>query len=111
MWTLLPAMAACVHRVELTSSPPGAAVYQDDARVGTTPVALDVGSRDVRVELAGYRTIEMRLPATTGAWGFVAEAVTFRWRRARGRVLHSRHELLLVEEHGGVGTWSLEEPR
>lgn len=84
--------AGCAHRVALTSAPAGAAVTLGGERVGVTPMELAVhwvGPRVLRVELSGYRPLEVRLGL------FPRRAV----------------ELRLVREHGGAGTWTPDQVR
>ncbi len=102
----------CAHRVEVVSSPPGAMIRYDDAPAVATPATLRVpfgGARDVTVGLGGYRTTTARLPLRVTATGFLWDALTLRWRRARGAAPYTTLEVRLVEEHGGVGTWAPEE--
>jgi hypothetical protein len=50
--------AAQVGSLQVASRPPGAQVYLDDARVGTTPVTIGnvrQGPHRLRIELPGYR--------------------------------------------------------
>ncbi len=60
---LLPLLllTGCVERrIQVTSSPAGARVWINDQQVGTTPVETRFtfyGNYDVRVELAGYNSI------------------------------------------------------
>lgn len=111
----LPALAGCVHRVEVTTVPAGAVVYQDGQRLGPAPVVVEVHPfqaarrRHVSATLPGYRDLDVRLPLSAGTWGFAADVVTLRWGRALGRRAHSSCELRLVPEHGGVGTWDPED--
>lgn len=54
-------LAGCVERrLEITSDPPGALVWVNDAQLGRTPLEssfLFHGHYDVRVELEGYETL------------------------------------------------------
>lgn len=91
---LLLLLAGCAHRVELTSSPPGAMVTWRGRRVGPTPVVLKVRPFQtgvVTARLGGYRPYEAELGPPK--------------LLRRG----SRIELLLVEEHGAAGTWTPDE--
>ena len=84
-----PLSAGCAH-VALTSSPPGATVTVAGVRRGVTPLDLPVpvvGGRRVRVELNGYRPLDVRL----------------------GVVPPRALELRLVEEHGAAGSWDPED--
>lgn len=88
---LLP-LVGCAHRVALTSSPAGAYVSLGGERVGVTPLELELqpfGPRDLRLELTGYRTFELKI---------------------RGKVPPAL-ELRMIREHGGAGTWEPEEVR
>ena len=54
-----------VHRVRVTSAPPGARVFVDGEHTGATPVRVTVSSRDpevvITVEKDGYPTVSRRL--------------------------------------------------
>jgi len=54
-------LSGCVKRTLLIESdPPGALVYLNDEEVGRTPVTVPFtwyGTYDVRLEMAGYRTL------------------------------------------------------
>lgn len=89
----LLAVPGCAHRVRVDTLPRGAVVTYRGTR-GTTPVDLKVrafGPRKITVRLAGYRTWEGRLPAST-------------WYRG-----YTELDLILVEEHGAAGTWTPED--
>src|SRR5688572_22967875 len=59
----------CVQRRFLIrSGPPGAVVYVDNQRVGTTPCAVNYvyyGTRKVRLIKDGFETLEIRQPLPT----------------------------------------------
>ncbi len=61
--------AGCTQRtIEVTSEPPGALVWINDAEVGRTPLQADFrffGTYDVRVRLDGYEPIYAGMKAQT----------------------------------------------
>lgn len=110
MWLFL--LLACMHHVRLTSEPAGAFVYVDGERVGSTPMMLEVApaqNPDVRVWLPGYRSLTFEAGKRVSFWSFVGEAVTLRWGKLRGERRYGSWNVLLVPEHGPVGTWSPED--
>ncbi len=113
-------LVACVHRVDVVTAPEGARVVVVDRRgrvvpgapagVGPTSVELrPFGARRVEVSLPEHRTVTVTLPLRLVTWGWVADTLTLRWRRAFGIVPAAIVEVRLVEDHGGVGTWAPEE--
>ena len=58
------AASGCVHRrMTFRSSPPGALVFVDNQQVGRTPVSTGFtyyGTRNIRLELDGYETLEVQ---------------------------------------------------
>jgi hypothetical protein len=58
--------AGCVQRrLLIRSDPPGAVVYVDNQRVGTTPCAVNYvyyGTREVRLVKDGFETLEINQP-------------------------------------------------
>ena len=113
-------LVACVHRVDVVTAPEGARVALvdragrvvpgDPARVGPTRVELrPFGARRVEVSLPEHRTLTVTLPLRLVTWGWVTDTLTLRWRRAFGLVPAEVLEVRLVEDHGGVGTWTPDE--
>lgn len=64
--------AGCVERLlAIHSDPPGAAVYLDGERVGTTPCEIKYiwyGTRDVILELRGYSLIRQQVTLNPPWW-------------------------------------------
>jgi len=62
----LVAAVGCVQRrMTIRSDPPGALVYVDDYKIGTTPVSTDFvyyGTRKIRLVKDGYETLTVRQP-------------------------------------------------
>jgi hypothetical protein len=117
---LVALLVACVHRVDVVTAPEGARVALVDragrvvpgdlARVGPARVELrPFGARRLEVSLPEYRTVTVTLPLRLVTWGWVTDTLTLRWRRAVGLVPAAIVELRLVEDHGGVGTWTPDE--
>ena len=81
---LLTVSFGCVERrLMISSDPPGALVYLNDQEVGRTPLKVPFkwyGTYDVRVEQAGYQTLETQQAAEQPWWEYpgpdlIAEAV------------------------------------
>ncbi len=68
-------LAGCVRRrMTIVTNPPGALVYVDDYKVGTTPVSADFlyyGKRKVRLVKDGYETLTVMQPMATPWYQFV----------------------------------------
>lgn len=64
---ILLGLPGCLtRRITITSNPPGATVWLNDAEVGRTPLSTDFtyyGDYDVRVKLDGYEPINRRMTA------------------------------------------------
>lgn len=64
---LLP--GGCVRRrLAVRSNPPGAVVFVDNQQIGTTPCSVDFtyyGTREIRLEKAGYETLTVNQPIPT----------------------------------------------
>ena len=113
-------LVACVHRVDVVTAPEGArvalvdragrVVRGDPTRVGPTHVELrPCGPRRLEVSLPEHRTLTVTLPLRLVTWGWVTDALTLRWRRSFGVVPAAIVEVRLIEDHGGVGTWTPDE--
>lgn len=104
-------LAGCVHRIEVRSNPPGAAVTWNGTSAGRAPAQLTVRPfqpHAVTLRLTGYRTADVTL-AHTGSMSFVSDALTLHWFRAIGLVPYAQVEVRLLREHGGIGTWEPED--
>ena len=103
---------ACAHRVQVTSTPPGAQVRYRGRAVGTTPcefttVWLPFRKMDLHVRLPGYRASSVGLGSDTSLIRLLSEVLTpWRWPRALGRQVRARHNVVLVRRHGRAGTWT-----
>ena len=64
----------CVRRrLEVRTNPPGAMVYVDNQRIGTTPCGVDFtyyGTREIRLVKPGYETLSINQPIPTPWWEF-----------------------------------------
>ncbi|TWT86931.1 PEGA domain protein [Pseudobythopirellula maris] len=60
------ASTGCVRRrLTVRTNPPGAVVYVDNQRIGTTPCSVDFvyyGTREIRMTKAGYETLTVNQP-------------------------------------------------
>ena len=94
--------SGCAHRVQILSTPTGASVSQDAVRVGSAPEEITVRMLQqtrVSISLPGYRTLTFRPDLRARFWDFVWEAVTFRWKKATGRVSYGSMEVILIPDH------------
>lgn len=111
---LLLAPTGCAHRVRIVSDPAGAQVRYRRAPVGPTPVEVTVWSvpfthPTARVVLPGYRPMEVDLSADRRPCRRLGELLTLRWRKGLGLAPASTHEVMLVRQHGPLGTWDVED--
>lgn len=69
------ALAGCVRReIEITSAPPGALVLLNGREVGRTPARVRFtfdGTYDVRLQLAGYESVQGSGRTDAPVWDFV----------------------------------------
>ncbi len=102
----------CAYRATLHTNPVGAAVYLDNEPAGIAPVPITIrafsGPRDVRVELPGYRPLELELRGERRLVARLRYALTH-----PGVVLGTSpppiRTLVLIPEHGPAGTWTPED--
>jgi tRNA A-37 threonylcarbamoyl transferase component Bud32 len=71
VFVVLPGLSFALESGSLyiSSSPPGAAIYLDEARIGETDTvinAIPVGSHKLRLELAGYDQVEQMVIVRSG---------------------------------------------
>lgn len=62
---LLTATGCVRRRLTVRSNPPGAVVYVDNQRIGTTPCSVDYvyyGTREIRLTMQGYETLTVNQP-------------------------------------------------
>lgn len=108
MLTLL--LLGCVHRVQVTTVPAGAALYRDEARVGEAPAQVRVpifSSRTIEARLPGYRSVTTVLPRV-GPLSFLGDVFSLHWGQALGLRDKVAVEIRLIPDHGPVGTWEPE---
>ncbi|MEC7948590.1 MAG: hypothetical protein VX265_13580 [Myxococcota bacterium] len=104
--------AGCVHRVRVSSQPPGAEVRYRGKVVGITPCEFSTvwapfRRMNVQLRLPGRRTATLRLNRDTGPFRLLGEVLTpWRWGRWVGVQARARHEVVLVRRHGRAGTWT-----
>ena len=78
-----------MHRVHVTSDPPGATLHVGKKLVGSTP-------QDFKVWRVPFKPMRVRVQAR----GYRPAVVNL--RKARGAAV----EVLLIREHGDAGTWT-----
>ena len=122
------AMTGCATSLSMSSSPPGATVYEGEHKIGTTPldisdeqVKIDVaGGHLLRVEEDGYERVYVWVPAGARKLSFSVNLVPFardrerqrnfvrvnaspdRLDRISARLLKLQSELLAGEGNGGA---------
>lgn len=112
---LLAVLAAgCAHRVRVESDPQGASVKAGKRMRGPTPqeltfLWLPFRALPVRVSAPGYRAVELHAHEYAGLWTFTKELFGLRFRRLAGLEPRATIQVVLVREHGPVGTWTEEE--
>jgi tRNA A-37 threonylcarbamoyl transferase component Bud32 len=71
VFVFLPGLSFAIESgsLDISSRPPGAAIYLDEARIGETDTvinAVPVGSHKLRLELAGYEKVEQMVSVQAG---------------------------------------------
>jgi hypothetical protein len=108
------ASGACVHRVAIQSEPAGATVLLDGHDLGPAPVEVVLWSvpfthPKARLNLPGYRAVQIDLSRDRRPLKRIREFCWFRWKRAFGLVPGTSHDVVLIERHGPSGTWKPED--
>jgi hypothetical protein len=109
-------LLGCVHKAQITTDPVGGEVAWRGAAVGSAPVELTtlwLPFRDMSVEVKveGYRSTTVDLSRDVGPLRAAMELLTLRWGRLFGLRARTVHQIMLIPEHGPVGTWTAEEAR
>lgn len=101
--------AGCVHRrLLIRSDPPGAIVYVDNERVGTTPCAVNYvyyGTRKIRLIKDGFETLVVKQPLPTPWYevpplDFVSDVlVPWEIRDVRDATYRLQPQLMVAPEH------------
>jgi PEGA domain len=107
---IIKTVEAFVTALKLTSSEPGADVYVDDEKRGTTPLAepvmLDVGNRRLRVVKPGYKEVSFTRQVVGGGEISLDVALEKELHRGRLQVAAGPSDLVLVDGSTvGRGTW------
>jgi len=100
-------LIACIHQIQIQSTPPGAMLSMDGERVGATPenIKIPMFRRPrLTVALPGYRSLTFRPDMRVCFWDFIWEGMTFQWRKSLGRRSYGTMEVILIEEHPSYGT-------
>ena len=102
---------ACMHHVQLESTPVGADVYLGEEHLGNTPMELTLWwhpGRKLPLELRlnGYRTLPVRLDRSISLRVVTTELLLFRYQQLLGKKTRATHRFQLMREHGPAGTWS-----
>lgn len=95
---LLLGLCGCIHYVEVQAVPAGATLVQDGRRIeGQVPVPA-FRHTVVSASLPGYRAVDVDLSPEFGGWQYLADALTFRWRRNVGAVSSGTVIVRMVRE-------------
>lgn len=107
---ILRTVRPLIGEIELAANEPGAAVYLDDAPVGTTPLKepmrADLGDRRIRVSKPGFKEQTAVAHVTGGAK--TALSVTLQREIHEGHLLVATDAGAVIEVDGkavGVGRW------
>lgn len=111
---MLALLAGCPNRFIIDSHPAGARVTVNGRNLGPAPVETTLAWwpwRPMRAELklTGYRPVVINLQRDVGPFRLLGELLTGRFKRLVGRAARVRHEVVLVVDHGPVGTWTPQE--
>lgn len=113
---LLGSLVGCAHRVRIESDPPGAVIKVGRRARGPAPQELTflwLPFRPIKVRVAapGYRPVEVKASSYAGLGVFTRELLTFRFGRLAGIRPRATIQVILIREHGAVGTWTEEDVR
>lgn len=108
--------SGCAHRVRVESDPPGAAIKVGRRARGPAPQELTMlwlpfRPIKVRVSAPGYRTVTLKASDYAGFGVFTRELLTLRFARLAGVKPRATIQVVMVREHGAVGTWTEEDVR
>lgn len=111
MILLFTLLSGCSYKVNLMSEPIGALIRVDGEVVGVTPYELALPVRPiffdgytVEASMPGYRTFEVDINREVRGYSLLWQALSHPMVAFGAAPMFSR-ELLLVEEHGPIGTW------
>jgi hypothetical protein len=79
-------LPACIHYVEVQAVPAGATLLLGERRAPARVAVPAFGRTVVTASLPGYRSVDVDLSPEFGGWQYLADALTFRWRRNLGLV-------------------------
>lgn len=102
-------LSGCAYKVRLVSEPDGALFTLPDGSLVSSPAEVTVrwvpfGSQPLVCEAPGYRTLELDLRRDEVRWSHYLRDTLVRPRTLFGEP-RGTVRLVLVPEHGGVGTW------
>ena len=103
-------LSGCSQKFRIESTPSGASVYQGSTKVGETPLTHTAKWRPrkeipLRIQLPGYRPIIIDCGKDLGYLSVGGDAIRFKFPELLGMKERSTTHVLLIREHGGVGTW------
>lgn len=110
---LLALGPGCAYRVSLHSDPAGAQVTLPSGQTVSTPAEAQLrwrpfGKQEVTVQAAGYRPLTVDLRKSEIRLSHYLRDAIFRPSTLTG-ASRGRVTLVLVPEHGSVGTWTADE--
>lgn len=111
---LLPLLgSSCAYRVALASNPAGAQITLPDGTTVSAPAEAQLrwrpfGKQEITAQAAGYRPVTVDLRKSEVRWAHYVRDAIFRPSTYVGAP-RSEVEIVLVPEHGSVGTWTADE--
>lgn len=104
-------LSGCAHRVLIQSDPPGAAIWTGRRARGPAPQELTFlwfPFRPIRVRVTapGYRPTVVNVGRYAGPGVFLRELLGLHFKRLAGLKPRAIVSVMLVREHGAVGTWT-----
>ncbi|WP_437900050.1 PEGA domain-containing protein [Sorangium sp. So ce124] len=107
---LLKAAGNFVSLLEITASEPGAAVFVDDERVGTTPLAapvpIDIGERRIRVSKPGFVDFVRQVKVVGGDSVALVARLDRAVHRGRLAIAAGQDDLIAIDgKVVGKGRW------
>jgi len=113
---LLALLPACAHRVLIQSDPPGAAIWTGRRARGPAPqeltfLWLPFRPIKVRVTAQGYRPTVINVGHYAKPGVFLRELLGLHFKRLAGLEPRATVSVMLIHEHGAVGTWTEDDVR
>jgi len=106
-------LSSCAYKVRLVSEPAGAQLTLPNGEQVMAPAEVTLkwvpfGHQPLTCQASGYRTLTLDLRKDEVRWSHYVRDTIFRPRTLFGAP-RGTVRLVMVPEHGGVGTWEAED--